>query len=241
MSPNPRFGIAAASLLCLGLCRAFALAESSTKPTTQPSTEKVLYRKQLGEERELVVVRGPVTPSSAVKDLILPSIVNRERHAPIGFFTIDLEIRSALNPPLRLWSQRGIAHAERPAESEDYQVLDLAVLPNRVLLVITTGTTISLHDIAIYGGTRTEMLPNIGWSQLAAKIPAEPGRLSAKVSYDEVEKKVEVEVMDYLQDNKLHSVWRQKGSDEWTFEVVKRWEEKVPTTRPAGNELAPRP
>jgi len=214
--------------LCLGLCAVFNAAQA----TTQPSTEIVMYQQELGEGRKLVVTKEPVVLASALKDLLPPSIVDRANSAPTGFFSINVELRFASGQSLRLWSDHRAIHRERPTEYGEYQVLDVVVMPNRILLAMATvGSQIYLHEISVYGRTQSYGLPGLDWNLLAAAIPAPPGRLSAKWSYDERQKLVQIEVVDFLQETKQHTFFEQKG-DAWEFVRVKQWQETVPATQP---------
>lgn len=218
--------------LCLGFCGVFAAAQT----TTRPSTEKVLYQQQFGEGQQLVVSKSPIVLASSIKNLLPASIIDRPVNPPTAFFSIDVEVRLTSGASLRLWSEHLPIHGrppEYPSEYDDYQVLDVGILPNRILLAMSTwGSQIYVYDITVYGQKAAVGLNPIEWSHLAAALPVTPGRLGAKFSYDEKQNKVEIEVTDFLQETKLHTKFRQKGT-EWAFERVKQWEETVPATQPA--------
>src|SRR5688500_18029353 len=75
----------------------------------QPVPEKVLHRKPLSDERELVVVQEPMVPASALKDLIASPAIDKMA----GFTSLNLMLHSRSNPPLRLWCFRYPLYPER--------------------------------------------------------------------------------------------------------------------------------
>lgn len=196
----------------------------------QPDAEKVLYRKPLSDGRELVVVQEPVVPASALKDLIASPAFDKM----LGYTCLDVMLRSPSNPPLRLWCRRYPLYPGR--EREEFQVLDLGVKRDLIVLAMAgPGSDIFLARIGFAGWSAPDAiagLPGADWSLLGAAIPTKPGRLSAKIAFDESETQVSVEVTDFLQDTKQHTSFSQtKG--EWKFVRVKQWQEKVPATQPA--------
>jgi hypothetical protein len=192
----------------------------------QPEGEKVIFRKPLSDGRELVMVLEPIVPASALKDLIPPRVLVRM----LGYTSLNLMLHSPSNPPLRLWSVRYAIY--RQSECDEIQVLDLLVKPDMIVVALAgPGSSIGLVKIGFGTGEGFVDLPAADWSLLAAAIPATPGRLSAKIAFDENAKRVTVEVTDFLQDTKQHTSFTQ-ANREWRFVRVKQWEEKVPATQP---------
>jgi hypothetical protein len=195
----------------------------------QPAAEKVLHRKPLSDGRELVVVLEPMVPASALKGLFTSPATDKL----LGLTTLNLVLHSPSNPPLRLWCRKCPLYFER--EDEQFQVLDLVVKPDLIVMaMVGPGSQIFVVKVGLFqrGPDAIETLRGADWSLLAAAIPTRPGRLSAKISFDETGKQVGVEVTDFLQDTKQRTVFAQKAG-EWQFVRVKQWQEKVPATQPA--------
>lgn len=236
----------ASAILRVGLCGVCMVGPSvaphpkaqseemrNEKGVVLPSTDRILHRLELSDRREVVVVRRAIAPVSAIDDLLPPKFFKQGDHVPIGLFEIDIELRLPDGPALRLWSsRRHVVYAEVPEDADDDRVLDMCVVSDRVVSVMANRSGISLLDIPFHGQPREAWLNVIHWRLLAAPIPLQDGRLAAKLSYDERAETLEVYVTDSLQSLKLHSTWRQKDKSEWTFDLLKRWEEKVPATAP---------
>lgn len=207
------------SLSCVCFCAMLA----SAQPSTQPVSAVVLHHQRLAGGRELVVIREPLVAAAALGDLLPSGIVDRPLNAPTGFFSISVLLQVPNAPSLRLWSSTHPVHprpAGFPPENEDYQILDAMVLPNRVILVMSFWAGgIAVHDIAIYGDTRSTYLSTMA---LAARLPTEK-RLEAKLAYDEDHKSIEVWIIERSSDGKrVHTLFRQvRGS--WEFDRVNQW------------------
>lgn len=192
----------------------------------EPASEKVLYREPLSGDRELVVIQGPMVPTSELAGLLSADVADRT----LGYFNIDVELRPKSMPPLRLLSHRYSVNYD--SEYEEYSVLDLLILPNRLVMVMGRSlSSIAILEVVLDGSpSRVSGLQGADWSLLAAAIPTPPGRLSAKLTYNENKERIEVQVTDFLQDTKQHTQFVQKGN-EWEFEPVKQWQEKVPEAK----------
>lgn len=208
-------------------CILLSAVLSPNQMHAQPLGEKVLFRKALSDGRELVVIQEPMLPTPAMKDLMSADKLRQLS----GFFSLAVEVRST-ETPLRLWSQ--LKGMERDSQYNEFQVLDLLVLPNRLIMTLSgSGSSISVIEIfRLSGPSRFTSLQGHDWSLIAVAGPFRPGRLGAKLSYNEEQKRIDVEVTDFLDQTKQHTLFEQKG-DEWEFVRVKRWEEKIPATQPA--------
>ena len=190
------------------------------------SADKVVYRAPLPEGREVTVVKAAMVPGGVANDLLdLPA-----RDTTItGFCVFSVEIRPADGPPARIWSQMYPVYSEE--EFETYQFLDLLRRPGHLIIAMWGAGSISVFDIGIVGPSKDAPLTE--WSLIAVTGPATPGRVGAKLSYDEKSKRVNVHVTDKLEDTCRHSLYEQK-QDAWEFARLRQWDEKLatPTTQP---------
>jgi hypothetical protein len=187
------------------------------------SSERVLHRKTIPGDRELVVTQGPLVAATALAGIYAPP----HGHQFSGMFSLAVELHSPPAPPLCLWSQLRVC--EREAEYDEYEVLDLLVLPERLVLATgEAGSSIRLTEIRIASSTRGASLTGLPpWSLLGASIPNRPGRLGATLRFNDKQSRIEVEVTDHLQHTKQHTSFEQKP-DAWEFVSVKQWQEDVP-------------
>jgi hypothetical protein len=205
----------------------FAMVIPHQASAAHPPREKVLYRKTLAEGRELVVVQESLVLVTRFKGLLSEHL----RGQTAAFCSISVELRSGGQPPLRLWSQ--LCRLERETEYNEFEVLDLLLLPDRVVVALAgQGSSIDIVEIAFGGPNRLNYLRGADWSSIPVSLPTRPGRLRTKLEYNEKEKRIEFQVTDSLEELKQHTLFYQKGN-EWEFVPVKRWEEKVPATNPA--------
>ena len=168
-------------------------------------------------------------PVTAFMDLLSPDTVKRPVNPMIGLSTLDAEIRFASGPALRLWSHKMPIYFD--GDYDQYAILDLVVLPDRVIFVqVSPGSLIGIWEVAFEGPPRGAGLG--GWSLLGAAVPAKPGRLGAKIAYDDQSKAIKVEVTDTIEGTCCHTSFAQKPG-QWDFENVKRWEEQQVSPKPA--------
>ncbi len=213
----------------------FVLMPSDGLGRAQASDERVLYKMALSEDQEMLVVQGPLVPASALKSLLSPQLLIRPLNSPTSCFSLSVELRGPRNQTLRLWSR--LCWTYRDGEHGEYHVLDLLSLPGRNQLVMTMsgpGSAIVISEIDLYrNATRSTTIPGAQWSLLAAAVPVTPGRLSAKLTHDEKDLRIRVEVTDDLEQTKQHTLFEQRG-DEWVFVRAKQWQEKASATSQAG-------
>lgn len=198
------------------------LVGASEGQTTMPVTkEKVIYQKTLTGGGKLAVALDPKVEPALASDLLSAKRISRTAY----LFAIRLELRPPSGPSWLLWA--GSGQARNRSEYDEYAVLDMVVLPERIIWTLAApGGSISVSDLDLVYGNRGASLPAVDWSLLAAAIPNTPGRLSAKLNCSDA-KRVEVEVTDHVQNMTRHSLFRQKP-DKWEFERVKQWEETIP-------------
>lgn len=203
----------------------FRLAASRTKAgVVERPLVRVLYTKALSDGRDLVVTEDPMVPVSVLKGLISPTLTDNPVEPIVGFTCINLELRSQSHAPLRLASQKYPLYSA--SEYDEYGVLDLLVLQDRIVLAtVYPGSVLGMMEVGTPGQMRDAGLA--GWSLLGASIPAVSGRLGATLAYDEKNQRIEVEVTDTLQGVRQHTQFRQTHS-EWRFVLSKQWSEKFP-------------
>lgn len=216
-----------ALLISFGIALFCGLIACAPKSAIAPiPAAKVLYRKPLSKDSELVVTEEPRIPVSDLTGLYIASSKSSD---VVSFTSLNIELRTASGATLRLWSQRG--GFDVVSVHADYEVLDILVQPNRIVAALAGPRSfIVIADVPLSGDSRHCGLSS-EWCQLGALVPTRPGRLHAKLSYDGTENRVEVEVTDSLGGRSQHTSYRQKR-DEWDFAFFKQWEE-VPATRPA--------
>lgn len=196
----------------------------------QSTTEQVVYRKPLSATLSLLVVKGPIVKATALQDVLTPEVVRRTA----GYTTVDVLLQPSDQPPLRVWGQRFPLY--EPTDYDEFAILDSLLSNDQLILVISRpGSSISIVTISVglQSPDRSFTFPGVDWSLLAAAIPAEPGRLGAKLSFNEKTKRLQVEVTDTLQETRQHTLFEQNG-EIWQFTRVKRWEEKIPASNPSG-------
>ena len=196
------------------LMQVLLLAVCATSPSRDdPSKVNVLRRVSLQGDREVVVQKGPVAGASALQDLLPKRLLSP---AVQGFFELSVVVRSKSSPSLTLWSHCYPVYLD--TDYDEFAVLDLLLLPNRVVIVFSTSlSSISVCDVGVCGLTRYAGLSGIDWSLLGAAIPAPPGRLAAKLDYDEATAKISVVVTDRVGDHEKITRFVQKD-ERWEFE-----------------------
>jgi hypothetical protein len=193
--------------------------------STRPTDEKVLYRKPLGDGRELVVLQSAVVPPAGLKDMLSLSAPGGGTFYTAGFCSVDVELRSASNPTLRLWSRP--YELTSPAAYEKFEVLDLVVLPNQVVLALSVAAssnpvaasspTIGIAQIGLLTPSRYAEI----WQPFATQaVPNPPPRLGAKLMYDEKRQIFEIDATLTVAGVSDHFPLEQKGTD-WEFVQVK--------------------
>jgi hypothetical protein len=214
-------------LICLVMAAAL-----SSGPSEERAGGRQIFRRALQGDTQLVVIQEPMVSADAIKEFLPPGLINRPVHPPIGYFTMSIELRSGSSPPLAIWSQVGGVYYA--GQLDEYQVLDVLKLPaGRIALaMVGPGSSIVILDVSVTEAARQTSLASVDWSLLAAATPNKPGRLSAKFTYNPTVKRISVEVTDFLQDTKQHTLFEQKD-EQWDFVRVKQWQEKVPATNPA--------
>jgi hypothetical protein len=199
------------------------LCVTTVNAETQSS---ILHSIPLSQNAKLVVMREPLVKANSVKDLLPVKKVT----SALGYFNISAEVRPTEGPALRLWSQKCAVNHE--GGYDEFRVLDLLVIPGHVVMVLTSeGGDIHPIDIALQGSSRGTSLRGADWSLVAAAPAGLPDRLGAKLRYDEQEQRIEIEVTDFLDGIKQHTLFHQKQTL-WDFERIKGWQEEIPATRP---------
>ncbi len=184
----------------------------------------VIHRAVIEGDRELLVVKGRAVPSSRLHGLVSQDVTDPTS----GFFNLSVVLRSTSTDSLILWSDSSPLHLD--SDYEEVGVLDLLVLSNRLVVTFSGPfSSIGVIEIGLYGPDRFTSLRGIDWSLLGAALPVSPpGRLHAKLSYNEEEKRVQVEVTDSLQGTEQHTLFEQKGG-QWEFVRVNQWQQPVPS------------
>lgn len=187
----------------------------------------VLRRLALTDGSELVMTKGAFVPVAALGNLLPPKWAEpttRER-VPLGYTSRSVEVRVADGGVFALWSGRYPLYLE--TDYDELQVLDAMLVSDR--LVVAWSMPRSRIEIHVYSLSREDHIYRFEdsyWRMLGAALPARPGQLGAKLTYDPRNRRVQVHVTETLQGVRQHTFFEQKD-DSNELVTVKRWQEDV--------------
>jgi hypothetical protein len=196
-----------------------AVVATQRSPAVTPPMLTEIARIKLKDGTELVVLRDPMTPASALGPFLPPGLATRKVNPPIGFFCLSAELRPPSGQPLCIWSQ--VRHVYNPGELDEYEVLDALVLPDGriALAMVTPFSTIVVMDLSVTAPVRHAALAGSEWSQLGAAIPNKPGRIKAKLTFNGKNNTVGVTVSDTVSDSVKNTSFEQQAG-KWEFAPV---------------------
>jgi hypothetical protein len=163
----------------------------------EQKAKKELFRRDIGAGVQVVVTQEAMVPAEAIKPFLPPppSEGRPSGIRTIGYFALCAELISE-SGTLRIWSE--VQPVFYAGQWDSHEVLDLLALPDGRIAMVTAGGlgSIVVTDMSVAGPAKRWTLPGREWSELAAAVPGKPGRLGAKLSYDEKRGTVGVVVTD---------------------------------------------
>jgi len=176
--------------------------------------ETVVFRKPLGEGRELVLIRGP----SRSPNEVLRLIANPEDQQIKSVFPLRVELHAPNDAPFTLAVRLGFEHQRQGG----FEVLD--VLTGRGMFVIATAEhgEIALWKISALSldPSRVVALDQGDWTSFAAFVRLDHTMVAVKLGWTK-EGLVEVDVDDLRPHVKQRTKFLQAGKPwEWEFKRV---------------------
>ncbi len=184
-----------------------------------PAPGRELFRSEVREGVSLVISQETMVPAEALKiSAVQPADDEAGGIRTTGYFTLGADLVTE-SGTLRIWSR--VQPVEYDGQWESYEVLDVLELPEGRLIVVIVGgfSAVEVIDIPVIRPPRRTVLQGHDWSQVAAAALLKPGRVSAKLNYDEGPGIVGLVVTDHIGSPAVSTRFEQK-QDEWEFSRI---------------------
>lgn len=194
-----------------GLSSIIMSAKLNASSPTEADSEQVLFRKQLDEYREIVVVREQSRPLAILKGItIIPEKYLKHIH---GVFSVRFEVRSANTVPLTLFTR--LVYDWTPGRG--FEVFDMLVSPGQLVIASAEGSEIMLWRINPIRPDVNQftVLRGYDWTRVAAAVTLDKSMVSVKLTWTK-DHLVEAAVDDLRPNFKRHTRFIQ-SEKEWKF------------------------
>lgn len=199
-------------VILLAFCSA---AGGDDKIQVNPAAESELFRKGLGDGREIVVVRGPYRDPADVRGL-LPA----EHLADASkVFAVRFEAHTKAGTPLVLWA--GIRCELTRREAKGFDVLDVMAEPGQVVAAVAEFGGVWLWRLQLAtGSVSMTMLRGGEWSAAAAVQPIDRRDVRVTLKRSPTSHRLIAEVTDLRPPDRITVAFEQAGQS-WDFARVK--------------------
>ena len=142
---------------------------------------QLVFRKPLGKEREIVVLRGTSRPYASMSGIVSGRLVK----AMSGFdvFPVSVEYRSPAMAPLELACD--LVYQERAHGTGIFAVMDVLTGHNQIVIATAQDTVIVLRQICPFVSSRAVFLGGTEWSNSAVALPVNPTESARYAKLDE--------------------------------------------------------
>jgi len=142
-----------------------------------PDGDRILLRKSLTDDREIVVVLGRAAKAENFVGVLPPQYLNGREAA----YQLRLELRVKNEQPFVLWTRVRTGRPDPQLKGCD--ALDIAVTPDAIVLAVTEGVTVVLWRIELMKDSSSRfVVPNRLWApDFAALLPVSREGVAAKI------------------------------------------------------------
>lgn len=192
--------------------------EANAKVTME--NELVLFRKAIGPDREIVIVRGPLI-DRANMDAVLAKELLRQSTA---IYAVRVEIHTAGQPTALLASRLRV---ETQNPNLGTKVLDVLVEAGTVVVALVEGHEVGLWRVT--GGSNNHadwaVLRSADWAFAAPLRPLDDRHVAVRLERSIDNGLVVAEVTDLTALEPMITLFEQT-TDQWAFMVRKQWRKK---------------
>lgn len=187
----------------------------------------ILYRRAISDQQTLLITKSQLFAVEELSPLLPREVGDTIK----GGFSLSVLLQAQQRPPLTLSSR--VWWLDRDVEFDDLEVLDVLVLPGRLVIVYAEAKrTIRVTQVGLYSFPDGSVsLKPADWSLVAAFNAPPERRLSARVTYDATRQEVEVAITDQVGRSRQHTTFVQEGED-WRFGRVRQWADE-PSSAPS--------
>ncbi|HZL36405.1 MAG TPA: hypothetical protein VFC78_13885 [Tepidisphaeraceae bacterium] len=185
-------------------------ASCATPPSAHPSEEAILFSKRTPNESRIEVVRGGPLPLGVCRAAISP----QSFEGASAIYPVRLQIRPPNGPPIVLWS-RIKSHYGIPA-NDGIDVLDMAIYPDKIVVVTAEDQGISVWFISFYmGDSPRAALKSSDWTGSSTGSFVNHENVTASIGTTADGKRVKVIVTQRGQAENCRTVYEQSFESGW--------------------------
>jgi hypothetical protein len=184
--------------------------------------ETVLFSKDVGNNTQLAVVRGPDRNPEVMRGIMNTAVLDKAA----TIYPYWIEVRRPNEVPAMIW--HGWQAELKEKRGGGFEVLDLWFDPDQrwVMATMNDGFLIILEfKFGMNGGLRgTDLGGN--WSLAAAVLPFTRQEVQVEIRKNN-KGLLEIEVIDFRFKREMiqHTIFQEQAK-EWKFKAVKQWKEK---------------
>lgn len=203
-------------------CAAFFIGCLSLRVNAEMTIENelVLFRKAVGPDRELVIVRGPLTDRANMDAVLAKELLQQST----AIYAVRVELHAAGQPSILLASRLRV---ETRNPNHGTKVLNVLVEEGTVVVALVEGHEVGLWRVTGGSGNHADwaVLRSADWAFAAPLRPLDDRHVAVRLERSIDNGLVVAEVTDLTALEPMITLFEQT-TDQWAFMVRKQWRKK---------------